>query len=124
MILVDSCVLIAAFKQWEVHENHAINLLKSGKRIWVMDYVISETMTVIQMRESHDAMKKCIQYITIHPYIEIIKTSPMIYNHSLQSMVSHVSKLSFVDWLLVTNNALEWYDVITYDKQILKYLKK
>lgn len=124
MILLDSCVLIAAFRRWEVHENISIEILESWEMLWITDFVLSETLTVIQMRESHQAMQKCYSYITIHPKISIIKTNSQLFDQVIDAMIATPSNLSFVDRLLILYHRNHQYKIATYDKETLKELKK
>lgn len=62
-ILIDSSVIISAFREREITYQEAKNFLASGQPIIVLDYILAEIATVLKIRENRTAMKKCIDYL-------------------------------------------------------------
>ncbi len=124
MILVDSSVIIAAFREGETHHSEALEILNLAGDILILDYVLMEVGTVLKLREGHDVAARCLDFSTNNENIFIRSLE----SHELQETITffqtHPNKLSFVDTALLVFKRMHQYPLATFDKDLMKSLGK
>ncbi len=120
MILLDSSVVIAAFRQNEKMHNEAIDIIKKSWKIIILDYILSEILTVLKMRESHGIAVKCLDFLNNNNNIDILKVSDLEFDRSLNFFETNNNKLSFVDILLLEVKKYRNIKLATFDKDLTK----
>ena len=123
MILLDSCILIAYFRENEVKHSAAVEIINNNDEIILSDYVLSEIYTVLMIREDLDIAKKAINWIISCPKINIIKIKENEIKNILLFIDNNKAKLSFVDISLLVISKNRWYKLISYDTELIKYSK-
>jgi len=123
MLLLDSNIFIAYFRQEEEKHAEAQQIIHQAPQIIINDYVLSEIYTVLMLRESYEIAKKVLSWIASNPKIVIQRLT----NEEIQSTVAFIQKqktlLSFVDITLIIMSRERNYELATFDVA-LKKLKK
>ncbi|HMT01334.1 MAG TPA: PIN domain-containing protein [Candidatus Absconditabacterales bacterium] len=122
MIIVDSSILVAAFRKDEIHHQTALRTCQSADQILVIDYVLAETLTVLKMRESIYIMQKCHDFLFDSEGIIFDRLSDEEVKMSTDFFYSHQKNLSFVDCALVIYKKCRNLPLATFDKYLQKVL--
>lgn len=126
MILVDSSIFIAAFRNEETHNSEARKMIDSASQILILDYVISEIYTVLKIKKTEVIAKICLGYFLDTENIHVIRLT----EEELQKVFKfctdpeNKNKLSFVDSALYIVHQMRGIPLITFDKELKKILKK
>ena len=118
--LVDSSVIIAAFRQNETCHKQALNILQAAEKIIILDLVLSEILTVIKMREGLEVAKKVADFLTCNEDVMIEKLDDDGYEETLNFFKNNKNKLSFVDTALLIFGKVKKITLTTFDKDLGK----
>ena len=121
MLLVDSSVIIATFRKNEVHHKEALNIVEYAQEIVILDYVLSEVLTVLKMRESTDIALKCLDFLTNNNNIHIRQLHHSELTKAIIFFKENKNTLSFVDTALIIYSRSHTYSFATFDKELQKY---
>ena len=124
MLIIDSSVLIAAFRTTEKHHPEALKILQMAKTIIILDYVISEVATVLKIRENKETASQCLEFLEKNKEIEIKQTEKSDFKESIKFFKTNKNKLSFVDTVLLIISKNNNLPLATFDKELGKHLKK
>lgn len=122
MLIVDSSVLVAAFRKDELHHQTALHTCQSADQISVIDYVLAETLTVLKMKESVYVMQKCHDFLFDSDGIIFDRLTDEELKMSTDFFYSHQKNLSFVDCALVVYKKSRNLPLATFDKDLQKVL--
>jgi len=120
IFLVDSSVIIAAFRKDEIYHQQALNILKSSSKIIILDLVLSEILTIIKMKENMEAVKKVIDFLINNKDIIIEKLDKNQQKKVLNFFKTNHNKLSFVDTALLIFGKNKKLNLLTFDKELGK----
>ena len=129
--LFDSSIIIALFRINETHHKQAVKIFMQESNIIILDFVLSEVLTVLKMREGHNVAKKCYKYLTNHQKIHILKTSRAQFQTALEYFYKNENRLSIVDTLLYvisrtstsfSNRTDSDMKLVTFDKDLFKLI--
>lgn len=121
-MLVDSSVIIAAFRKKELDHYKAQAILTSLSEYIILDVVLAEIATVLKIRESYEFSSTCIQYVLKSNETKIMYTTAKEYQESLDYFLANNNKLSFVDTILLKKSLKTNMDLATFDKNLQKTL--
>jgi len=122
MILLDSSIIIASFRQNELKHKDAIDIIKNSWKILIIDFILSEILTVLKMRESHEITISCLDFLRNNSDIEISRVTDIEFNLTISLFEQNNNKLSFVDLLLVVVKHQRDLKIATFDKELVKVL--
>jgi len=120
MKIIDSSVIIAAFRKQEQNNKKALQVFISNEKFLILDYVLSEVLTVLKMRENFETAKKCHDFLSNTKDIEIAQTEPEIFEKALRYFSTNRNNLSFVDTVILTSSKENNMGIITFDKDLKK----
>ncbi len=123
-IIIDSSVWIAFFIENDSLHNKALlfedEILKTK---YIPDFVFFEVCTVLRKKSGLNFCKTFIEYIEKNSDIQIISLVSDLQSFSRFYLSEKYNKLSFIDSTLVYLNIKDDCKIITFDKEILKFLK-
>lgn len=122
MILIDSSIIIAAFREQEEHHNDALAILASAEKVLLLDIVLLEIITVLKMRENHGRAVKCMDFLTKNKDITFERVNDKDFFSALHFFREHKNNLSFVDTALLTVVNTRNITLATFDKDLQKEL--
>jgi predicted nucleic acid-binding protein len=122
MILIDSSVIIAAFRTNEIHHQDALDILSTANNILLLDSVVSEIATVLKMRENFEVASQCLSFLTQNTDIEIMSLSKNEFHQTCHMFINTNNKLSFVDTSLIIIKKTKNIPLATFDKEIIQYI--
>jgi len=120
MYVVDSSIIIASFRKNEILHEKALELLNELTEFILLDYVLSEILTVLKMREGYNTMKQCLDFLSNNKNITISTLSNNEFHKTLQYFQNNPNKLSFVDTSLIIFSKSNNYKLCTFDKYLGK----
>ncbi len=124
MILVDSSIVIAAFREAETHHLEALEILNLAGNILILDYVLLEVATVLKLKEGHKTATCCLDFLTNNENV-FIKS---LEDHELQETITffqkNKNKLSFVDTALLVFKKMHHTSLATFDQELIKNLER
>jgi predicted nucleic acid-binding protein len=120
MIILDSSIIIAAFRRNEIHHQDAINIMKQNEDIMILDYVITEVATVLKMREGETIANKCLDFLVNNQNIEICFLNNDEFSKTVNYFLNHKNKLSFIDTALFVFSKSKKIALATFDKELGK----
>lgn len=123
MLLVDSSVLIAAFRSNEDHHREALQIIQSAGKIILLDYVLSETATILKMREGYEIADTCLDFIQNNRDIELRQLTPGEIQKTVQYFRAHNNTLSFIDTALLITHQIHDIPLATFDADLAKALQ-
>jgi predicted nucleic acid-binding protein len=118
-ILIDSCVLIAYFRKDETQHQIATDFINGLEKFFVNDYVISEVMTVLQLRESRETMKKAVEVLSRNKHVQILRLTWEEFAQTVDFMQKSSEEISFVDCSLLILGRSRELLVGTFDKALI-----
>lgn len=125
MILLDSSVIIAAFKHEESHYKEALQIFEYGQNFILIDHVLFEVGTVLKMREGLEVSQNCIDFLLNTEGIEFTKaTEEETEETIIEFQKEENKKLSFVDTLLLIIMNTRKIPLATFDKDLQKRVGK
>ena len=123
MLLVDSSVIIAAFRENEAHHQDALALLQADSAFFVPSCVLSECATVLKLREGFEVATKCMEFLLQNTDFSVLHIDRKIFVKATEFFIGHDNDLSFVDTvLLILADSLD-APVATFDKDLQKALQ-
>ncbi len=125
IFIADSSFLVALFLPNDYNHEKAKNIfIKNQEKIFISNIILYETLTVINYKGSSKEKKQAYERIISNNIfcIETITKSEL--DNILVEFVNHSTKLSFPDVCVVYIANKIKSKVFTFDKNILKILKK
>lgn len=120
MLLIDSSIVIAAFREQEEHHKDALSILASAEKILLLDVVLLEIITVLKMREGHTRAIKCMDFLTKNKDIIFERVNDKDFFATLDFFKKYKNNLSFVDTTLLTVVNTRNIPLATFDKDLQK----
>ena len=118
MLVIDSSVIIAAFRRQEERHNDALEILNFGQEILLLDYVLAEVLTVLKMKEGYKISNKCLDFLENCEGFLIRRLANAEFKSSVEFFKLNNNKLSFVDVCLVTFTKAQGLPLVTFDKEL------
>lgn len=124
MIVFDSSVWVAFFNDADSQHSKARAAVASAGELTVMpEHVVAETSSVLLARVNKKSAEEFLEAITGNPSIMILLSDAEVFWSSLGIFREKANqKLSFVDSVLLFLSRK--YDVITFDRELEKAIKK
>ena len=123
MILLDSSVIIAAFRKEEDHHRDALDIFRHNTSFLLLDHVLFEVGTVLKMREGQLISQRCLDFLLNTEGIDFVRaTDEEIQKSLLEFQEEENKKLSFVDTLLLVLHRTRNISLATFDKDLQKKL--
>ena len=123
MILLDSSVIIALFRSQERFHPEAKSIIKNEESFLLLDFVLSEVLTVIKMREGFEIASQCQKFLLNFDKIQFLYTAPEDFEDAQHFFSTHKNKLSFVDTLLIVLARKKNLILATFDQDLGKTYK-
>jgi predicted nucleic acid-binding protein len=118
-IIFDTNVWVALFNEKDGHHDAAQRLFLQNGMVFIPEYVILETTTVLQLRASKQQADIFAETITATEQLEILYASDSFFRSVLTLFQQQSStKLSFVDCALLLLS--EHYKIHTFDEALEK----
>lgn len=124
MLLIDSSIIISFFRKNEILHKDAVEIIKNSKKLLIIDYVLSEILTVLKMREWFDIANLCLDFLENNNDIEILNISQENFLDAKEIFKKYNNNLSFVDILLFVVKKDKNLKLATFDKDLVKFLEK
>jgi len=121
MVILDSCVLIAYFRENELNHDEAVKIMEQSRKIIINDYVLGEIYTVIMLRDSQTKAKEVLNWIIRDPLIQTERLLKQELDEVIDTLNQNNAKLSFVDVSLVVQAKSLNCELITFDKKLKNY---
>ncbi len=118
-VLVDSCVLIAYFRTEEADHQIALDFINGLGKFFVNDYVISEVMTVLQLKENRETMKTAVEVLSKNKQVQILRLTWEEFAQTVEFMQKSSTEISFVDCSLLILARSRELLVGTFDKGLI-----
>jgi len=117
--LFDTNVWVALFNEKDVHHDAAQRLFSQNETVFIPEYVILETTTVLQLRASKQQADMFSEMIFATEQLEVLYASDSFFRSVLTLFQQQKStKLSFVDCALLLLS--EHYKIHTFDEALEK----
>ncbi len=123
MVLLDSSVIIAYFREIELDHKRAEKIFDEHEELIIPDVVMSEVLTILKMKEGLEKAGLAAEFLINGEGIEMIYTDDEIFDASLGDFISQKNKLSFVDTLLLRQSNQQRIPLVTFDKELAKLAK-
>ncbi len=120
MILLDSSIIIAAFREDEKHHYEALKILRSGSDFMLLDHILSETLTVLKIKEGHKVAKNCLHFLLNNQKIAFQQVSQITLTNTIKYFEENQTTLSFVDTILFIFCKEKHMLLSTFDKDLQK----
>ena len=120
MKLLDSSVIVALFRGKDTCHDRAVEIFFKPDDFVVMDYVISEVLTVLKVKESVEIMQMCADFLANTSGIKIHETEPELYWSAMDFFQKTKNKLSFTDTLLLLLSRENRIPLVTFDKELAR----
>ncbi len=122
-IIIDSSVWIAFFIENDsLHKKSLLLEEDILKTKYIPDFVFFEVCTVLRKKAGLSYCKIFIEYIEKNVDVQIISLVSDLQSFSNFFLSEKYNKLSFIDSTLVYLNVKDNCKIITFDKEILKFL--
>lgn len=124
MVILDSSVIIAYFRENEIDHTRAEKIFDKYKTLFIPNFVLSEVLTILKMKEGFEAAANAIEFLINSDDIEIIYIDEDMFDASIGYFVSNKNSLSFVDTLLLKLANSEKVPFLTFDRELGKAMLK
>lgn len=124
MILIDTNVIVAFFRESELDHNRAREVLAPLEEFAISDYVLGEVLTVLQLREGKAMAQTALEYLTQTKTILLARLSQEELEMSMDFFSKQDEGLSFVDGSLLILSRERDYSLLTFDKALIESAKK
>jgi predicted nucleic acid-binding protein len=122
MILLDSSIVVAAFRDDDTNHKKAKALLMEGAIFVVPDVVLLESLTVLKLKEGFERMRECSDFLRNNADITIRYTAAKEWDSGFLMFSDEQGPLSFVDTLLLFLHTQYRMPLATFDKALQKQL--
>ena len=122
MYLVDSSTLISLFRPEEPAHLETQELIRAIPDFFISDYVLSEVLTVLRIKESEVTVKKAAEKLELNVAVRRLCLGHAEFDNTIDFFLSQKG-ISFVDASLVVMAHERGLALITQDKQLLKIFK-
>lgn len=116
--VLDSSVLVALFRENDTFHSLAKGIFMKEGSFLVPDHVLSETLTVLKMRESLEVAQHCAEFIFNSEDIVIYSVEQDEFLYAFDYFVNGDNRLSFIDTILFALSDYKGYEVHTFDKEL------
>ncbi len=116
--IFDTNVWVALFNEQDAHHDAAQRLFSQDETVFIPEYVILETTTVLQLRASKQKADMFAEMIFTTEQLEVLYASDSFFLSVLTLFQQQSMKLSFVDCALLLLS--EHYKVYTFDEALEK----
>jgi predicted nucleic acid-binding protein len=120
MVLLDSSVIIAYFRENERDHKRAEKIFDENRELRIPDFVLSEVLTVLKIRESMGKMVQALEFLINSEGIEIFYTDEDMFDSALGHFAANKNALSFVDTVLLKISEAQKTPLMTFDKELAK----
>lgn len=124
MMILDSSVIVAMFRKDDVHHKEALKIWKTWKNFLLFDHILSESLTVLKLRENLDIASNCAEFLMKNEKITIEQISLKDIEDTVMFFIIDKNKLSFIDTLLLIQSQKRKIPLATFDKDLIKVLTR
>jgi len=123
-MILDTSILVSFYDLDDSNHQAAIELFKKHEqsRLFLSEYIIVETITVLLYKKGLDSAKKFLEIIKETESFRIITISENDFYSILDIFKNQKHQLSFIDASLVYFSKVLNMNVLTFDKNLLKVL--
>jgi predicted nucleic acid-binding protein len=123
-MILDTSILVSFYDLDDSNHQAAIELFKKHEqsRLFLSEYIIGETITVLLYKKGLDSAKKFLEIIKETESFRIITISENDFYSILDIFKNQKHQLSFIDASLVYFSKVLNMNVLTFDKNLLKVL--
>ena len=124
MTILDSNIWVAFFNESDNQHKKAEKVFrKIGDSMIITEYVILEVTSVLTMRASKNIADKFMKLVMDNENIKILLSNENSFKKTVKNFLNYPkNNLSFADISLLSLS--EKYDIITFDKNLEKAVKK
>ncbi len=120
MVILDSSVIIALFKDSDIHHERAKKYFYSDEDLVIPTCALNEILSVLKMRNGLEAVKNCTEFIYNSENIDIYDMGNELVDEAVQFFAKHKNNLSMTDTLLLTLSRKTKIPLLTFDKELEK----
>ncbi|MCX6733749.1 MAG: PIN domain-containing protein [Candidatus Peregrinibacteria bacterium] len=124
MVILDSSVVIAIFKDSDVHHEKAKEIFYREDDLVIPTCALIEILSILKMKKGLDAVQKCTEFIYNAENIDIYEISNQLVDEAIQFYIKHKNNLSFTDTLLLALSNKTKIPLITFDQELAKIAAK
>jgi predicted nucleic acid-binding protein len=122
MRVVDTSALYALFSKKDIHHKKAMDEFKKPDPILIPLEIWSETISLIQYRQNHNAAKTAGEYLLKLPHVDLEIPSRQLVKDTWKQYKDANGKLSYPDAAVVVHCLNKKFKPVTFDKNIKKYV--
>ncbi len=121
MIILDSNVWIAFLNTDDSQHKKAIKVFGeiNGKKVIMPEYIFLEICTILRLRTNKEVTDSFVRYILSNRDVDVLLSDKNLFGETIRLFLEN-KKISFIDTSLVA--LANTYKVISFDKQLVKYL--
>ncbi len=120
-IIFDSNIWVALFNESDSTNAKANKCISRYSFIYIPDFIIAETASVLKYKKDFVAAEKYIEFVTNNNDIEIVYTSFYFEQFKNSFLRTKRNNLSFIDASLLTLS--QEYSVVTFDNVLKRAIK-
>lgn len=120
MVLFDSSVVIALFREEDAHHAKAKEVFLEHEKIMISYEVLSEALSILKMKCGLKVAKDCLYFLQNAAGIFILGIYEEIFHKSAQYFFEHKNNMSFTDTALLLYATQKKMPLITFDKELHK----
>ncbi len=124
MVILDSSVVIAIFKDSDVHHEKAKEIFYREDDLVIPSCALIEILSILKMRKGLEAVQKCTEFLYNAKNIDIYEISNELVDEAIAFYVKHNNNLSCTDTLLLALSQKTKIPLITFDKELEKIAAK
>jgi predicted nucleic acid-binding protein len=122
MRVADTSALYALFSINDIHHKKAVDEFKKPDLIIIPLEIWSETISLIQYRQDHNAAKTAGEYLLNLPHVDLEISTRKMVSDTWKQYKNAQGKLSYPDAAVVTCCLAKNFKPVSYDKKIRKYV--
>lgn len=124
MVILDSSVVIAIFKDSDIHHEKAREIFYREDDLVIPTCALIEILSILKMKNGLGAVKNCTDFLYKAENIDIYEMSHELVDEAVQHYIKHKNNLSFTDTLLLTLARNTEIPLVTFDKELAKIAAK
>lgn len=124
-MIVDTSFLISFYNKADSNHEKAVQLMKENEHFLLFpEYVVAETVTVLLYKQNFKSSKRFLDIIENTKTIKILHIDYSDFQKILSVFKTQKNQLSFVDACIVHYATKLRLDILCFDKNIKKEIKR
>lgn len=125
-MIVDTSFLVALFLPEDVHHQKAVSLLQKNKNhvLIIADRIIEEMLTVLIYKRNSSYALRILHKLQSNKMVQIYSVDSAVQRMVFDLIKKVGKRLSFADYVVVFLAQCYGVDVLCFDKEIKKAVKK